>query len=514
MKRAQFIPRSNPRRLSASFLAVALIFAFGTACAGAPTQDAGAPRIGKGDPTPEVKLGTKVKKSYESLPKDMSRVRGEQLQKLHADVDGLLRSCESYLTKHPKGSMRAEVLFIAARVKSLNLQRAMTEEIAQWKRLNGGGSPPPTFIPDTRQRLLAEVLAHLDEAFTFEKDDSVRCDLLKTKGLALWQASRMEEAAKIFRQVIQEFPNDSEADKNHVSLIAALLKAASRASRTGGANYMAVIEESQAFLAANPKSSYAPLVVSYQAKALRESGDIEGALRFWNENDNKVFSQDGRPDLARLIEQLHFDKGFLAFALGDSKQALAHMEKSLALLRDRQARGSITEVGKVYMTRTLRIIRVLKQLDGQQAGELDLEHWIDGQDLDIALERGNVVAILFSPYEWSRVHPFVQSIEAFYQKNWDDGFRAAMVCFAKGERDIPNQMAKVANERIGLGLTFPVGLDVDRDVYGLYDAAVGSSTIIVLDRSGKIAWYKMDPTERDIGVAGKVFERLLAQKSP
>ena len=50
-----------------------------------------------------------------------------------------------------------------------------------------------------------------------------------------------------------------------------------------------------------------------------------------------------------------------------------------------------------------------------------------------------------------------------------------------------------------------LGLDATegKSIYRSYNAMVGSGTIIMVDREGKLAWYKIDPTERD-----KVRKRL------
>ncbi len=52
-------------------------------------------------------------------------------------------------------------------------------------------------------------------------------------------------------------------------------------------------------------------------------------------------------------------------------------------------------------------------------------------------------------------------------------------------------------------------LDPEAPVLARYNVMRGTSTLVVIDRQGKVAWYKMDPTYRDFKLARKVLTRLL-----
>ena len=49
---------------------------------------------------------------------------------------------------------------------------------------------------------------------------------------------------------------------------------------------------------------------------------------------------------------------------------------------------------------------------------------------------------------------------------------------------------------------------------GLSKSELSGGSLVVIDRAGQVAWYKMDPTYRDENLLAGLVERLLAAPAP
>ena len=116
-----------------------------------------------------------------------------------------------------------------------------------------------------------------------------------------------------------------------------------------------------------------------------------------------------------------------------------------------------------------------------------------------------------APYGRARAYPFANELQSMYTEHWDDGLRVAWISFTKGDKDLIEQRRTLGAEARKLALNFPVGMDMDPEAPVLvrYSVARGTPTIVAVDRAGRVAWYKMDPTYRDFLLARQVVTRLL-----
>ena len=486
------------------------------AVAGPP---AGPPALSPG--TPNADDGTRqadlVIDTYNKFPEDMRNLSKEQVLKVHNQVATILTQGQAFLRKYPEHERRAQVLYVVSRVLSLNLQRFILELGKDWKNKHPGTRPPAGYINAKRDEYIENILQMVEEGLLLESNDDGKRDLHKVKGYALFVGGRPGEASIVWRRLLNRFPLDPDLDQTSTSLITSLLRSAESSSRElADADYRIVVDECDSFLGRFPKSSFLPTILNVRGKALTQGGNMNAALSHWDRFQSFLSPTPGsaadKRDYDRVEERVGFNKGFCHYANGDAAKALEVWKQYLKELAQRQAEGRLSQVGQVYRGRTERLVRTLENLQGRPAPLLEVASWVNDQAFKVKDQKGKVTAIFLSPYNTKRSFPFARALAKFHQENWHLGFRATMVCFSKGSRE--GQMQLVAAERQSLGITYPVGMDTtsERVTYKRYNAAVGSATIVVIDRAGNLAWYKMDPTERDIELARKVYERLLADQ--
>ncbi len=168
--------------------------------------------------------------------------------------------------------------------------------------------------------------------------------------------------------------------------------------------------------------------------------------------------------------------------------------------------------------RTKQVVGALELLQGRMAPALDLgDGWLREQSLEPAEERGKVLLLFFAPYGRdgrARGYPFAKELKSMYSEHWDAGLRVAWISFTKGDKDLIEQRRTLGAEARELALNYPVGMDMDpkAPVLVRYSVARGTSTIVAVDRAGRVAWYKMGPTYRDFLLARQVVTRLLREK--
>jgi hypothetical protein len=229
-----------------------------------------------------------------------------------------------------------------------------------------------------------------------------------------------------------------------------------------------------------------------------------------------------RSDFGTNVEQQDFFVGFCRYVLGQAEAARVALEQSRAVLEERTASNTIGQVGRVTLMRTPRLYDAVTQLHGKPAPTIDLEQgmWLNNAAFKVEEERGKVIALFISPYNYGRGDEYAQALQAYLVENWDRGFRAAWIAIPKGNQNPEQQLATIRTEMERLGVTYPVALPISsvspipEKVYKDYNVSVGTQTVVFIDRAGKVAWYHQDPTFRELAVSRLVAERLLAESAP
>ncbi|MGE3166388.1 MAG: hypothetical protein AB7O52_15905 [Planctomycetota bacterium] len=472
----------------------------------------------------------KIIEANRALPEDIRALRGDELTAVQALVDEAIVDGKAVLRDCPTIADRNRVLFSLARLMVLNNQRALTDETLSYEKT--GQKATLEWSIASRNRYFDGILALLGSTTATEGEPDLAGDIDRLRAQCHWFKGAYTEAAQSYRKCIDQHPTDPNPDQTLCALVSSLLKEGNtldRDSKSSKAAYEKTVEQCDKFVERYPRSDLLPHILHMKSKALIGTGHIQQALEHFQKYDAlhrevvagepvrlgarpHVFSTSARSDFELYLDQGDFYIGFLNYVLGNIEETKKYYRRTIDQLQAKKERNQLRPASGVFLNRTIEELDVVERLQGQPAPTLDLgAGWLD-EPLSLANERGNVVVIYFASFENPRYEPFAKILESYYQKNWHDGFRAVWVTWPKGRNDLPDQRTKFRNQRQGIGVTFPAGFDMSDDYTGsrAFKASVGGGSLVAIDRAGRVAWYKIDPTERDLQLATHVFDRLRA----
>lgn len=453
------------------------------------------------------------------IPEDVRKPVGMTLRELQDLTDQTLVRGEKYLLEYPQGEFRSEVIPVLCRLYLMNSSRTFIDSTRLYKERTGT-SPDPAWIKVLRSNYFTRVLGHLEEALASTDEGEIDCKLVRLKADTFWHSQQYSRAIAQYRLLVKSCSSVGDLDVVRCALLNSQLRAHDHAG---------AVSTADSFLANHSDSELLPHVLHLRGKALMEAGRLLDALAWWKSIEDVIhaaakgapvvlggepvpISAKTRADFQRYHEEINFTLGFIEFALGEYRSAEQSFREEKELLLERQSENLITNVGQVYVNRTDRVYDSLVRLAGKPSPPLDLgDGWIADVSLDPIQEQGNVVLLLFAPYENVRYRDVLKKLQELYNAHWHEGLRVAWIALPKGQNDLPGQLAKLTRDASQKGLAFPVGLELDRDYsnYRAYNCAVGGGTLVAIDRSGNFCWYKMDPTFRDDSIISVVARRLL-----
>ena len=468
----------------------------------------------------EQKLADEIISAGARIPKNVRQPKGMTVREIQDLTDQTLAKGERYLAEFQQGAQRDDVIPVLCKLYIMNSSRTFIDSSRLYKERTGS-DPGSQWVSVMRKNYFDRVIGLLDEVVNRTAEgEKVDCHVLRLKADTFWHSQHYAKAITNYKLVLEQCPTIEERDV----ISCALLNSQIRDRDHSGALFTA-----DDFISKHTDSDLLPHVLHLRGKALMESGRMEDALLWWKSIEDVIHSAaTGKPvmlegktvelsakcrsDFQRYHEEINFSLGFISFVLGDYVTAEAHFRDELELLKKRQEDQQITNVGQVYVSRTERVYESLVRFAGKPAPPLDLgDGWIANVSLDPLQERGNVLLLLFAPYNNNRYIPTLENLQKLYTAHWADGLRIAWIAIPKGKSDLPGQMDKLAVQTAGLGLGFPVGFDLHGDYpnYREYNCAVGGGTMVAIDREGQVVWYKMDPTFRDDSIISFVVRRLL-----
>lgn len=433
-------------------------------------------------------------------------------------ADRILELAKEYVSKHPEGERAAELHYQIARFRAMNNQRYVVtrvNELQQELQREVG----PEQIKAIRDEYILAALQELEKAEALSPPLDLKRKIERCRGTLYYFGNYFDAAAEVYAAMVDQYPDDPDVDETLTSLVGAYEKS----RRFADAHRIC-----ERFLASHLRSAYAPHIINYKAKMLtylgrlKEAADyLEGKELFMRRaygglpagEDQIQYPPLIRKDFETYLDRLSFQIAFAKYALGDALGARERLQKSVEDLTEKANRKQLNQVGQVYLDRSRRVLSVVEKLQGRPAPSIAaVDRWLQDR-LDLEAERGNVIALLFFPYDNPRSEEYLQAVQAFLTERWSEGFRAAWIALPKGKRDFDQQLQSVGANVQRLGLTFPTGLATFEEwpptVYREYDIAPGTPTLVMIDRSGRVAWYKMDPTFRDFETSRAVVERLL-----
>lgn len=474
--------------------------------------------------------------AHDSLPENIKSARGEELTRIHELVDQTINKGQAFLRDCPATEpLRPKVLYTVARLMALNNQRSVQALVDHWKSQNTGQKVSVEKINQIRGRYFSRVHSYLDEAKGLQVEPELAGQLDRLRGQSYWFTGEYDKSAEAYYKAILEHPIDDDPDQTLCALISALVKSGTQKSgklEDPSSKFEATLVQCQNFIQRYPRSIYLPHVLHMKMKALIGLGRLEAAIDHLAKYDKMhrqavagspimlggrkhVFPADVRSDFEMYLDQLEFYYGFINYALGNVDKTSKHLGSAIKFLETKNTKNILRPASQVFLTRTHEVFDSIQSLQGKKAPNLafDPSGWISEQ-MEIGEETGNVVALYFSAYGSPRYYTFAKILEEYYQAHWHDGFRALWVTYPKGKTDVPGQRLAVAQQHQQLGLSYPAVMDMsDRcEVSRQLNVSIGGGTLVVLDRKGHVAWYKIDPTERDLKLAHRVFDRLLEQE--
>ncbi|MEE2857685.1 MAG: hypothetical protein VX949_09870 [Planctomycetota bacterium] len=457
------------------------------------------------------------------IPEDVRKPVGMTLRELQDLTDQTLIRGEKYLQDFPEGDSRSQVIPILCRLYLMNSSRTFIDATRLYKERTGT-SPDPSWIKVLRANYFTRILGHLEEALAGIDEGESDCKLVRLKADTFWHSQQYSRAIAQYRLLVERCSSMGDLDVVRCALLNSQLR---------DHDHSGAVSTADSFLANHSDSELLPHVLHLRGKALMEAGRLLDALAWWKSIEDVIhaaatgaavvlggetvpISAKTRADFQRYHEEINFTLGFIEFALGEYRSAEQSFREEKDLLLARQSENLITNVGQVYINRTDRVYDSLVRLAGKPSPPLDLgDGWIANVSLDPIQEQGNVVLLLFAPYENVRYRDVLKKLQELYNAHWHEGLRVAWVAIPKGQNDLPGQMAKLAHDASSKGLAFPVGMELDKDYsnYRAYNCAVGGGTLVAIDRKGNFCWYKMDPTFRDDSIISVVARRLLESDS-
>lgn len=468
----------------------------------------------------EQKLAEEIVTASAKFPKNVRNPKGMTVREVQDLTDQTLARGERYLAEYPEGENRDEVITVLCRLYIMNSNRNFIDSTRLYRERNGT-DPDSRWISVMRENYFKRILSLLEEVVSRTTEgEPVSCKVLRLKADTFWHAQQYPQSIAMYKLLLAQCPSIEEGDV----VTCALLNAQIRDRDHTGA-----LVTADSFLAKYVDSDLLPHVIHLRGKALTESGRMIDALAWWKSMEDFIHdAANGKPvemngeavaltaqcrkDFQRYHEEINFSLGFISFVLGDFTAAAESFRAELDLLTKRQEDQKITNVGQVYISRTEKVYESLIQLAGKQAPSLDLgDGWVSNVSLDPMQEQGNVLLLLFVPYDNSRYVKTLENLQKLYTAHWHEGLRIAWIAIPKGRRDLAKQVDALGTEAASLKIAFPVGLELDEEYpnYRGYNCAVGGGTLVAINRQGEVAWYKMDPTFRDDSIVSYVVRRLL-----
>ncbi len=460
--------------------------------------------------------------AIDRMPEDIREPKGMSISEIQKLTDEILLRGEVYLRRNPAGKSVPKVVPALCRVYLMNCNRHFIDSGRLYKERNGKDAPA-AWTAALKKGYFDRVHALLDDELAkVAEGDDTPCELIRLKADAFWHGQQYPRCINEYKRILDRCPEDEDRDV----VLTALLNAQLRDRDHKGAAATA-----DQFLAAHTDSDLLPHVLRLKAKALQEAGRLQDCLRWWRSIEGVIenaflgdplvigdktveISDRCRKDFQRYYEEVHFAIGFLEFALGNYQAASESFTREMEILTGLINSQAASQVGQIYAKRTERVLESLLRFAGKPAPVLSLgENWVGGVTFDPQQERGNVLLLLFAPYENARYMETLENLQKLYMTHGNDGLRIGWIASTKGKTDRQEQIDRLASQCAQMGLAFPAGIDLESGSpnFGEYNCPVGGATMVAIDRKGNLAWYKLDPTFRDDSIISQVARRLLAE---
>ncbi|MBC8261564.1 MAG: hypothetical protein H8E43_07070 [Planctomycetia bacterium] len=454
------------------------------------------------------------------IPKDVRAPKGMSIVEIQNLTDQILLKGEEYLRDYPKGKNVSEVIPALCRVYLMNSNRHFLDSARVYKE-NRGQSAPALWTTTLKKNYFGRIHDLLNQEFgKTDSEGETPCQLIRLRADTFWHQQKYPQASAQYKLILNNCPEAEERDVVRCALLNAQFK---------DRDHRGATQTADDFLKLNSDSDLLPHVLGLKAKALVQSGRMSESLAWWKSIEGIIenavqgdplvigdktieISDRCRKDFQRYYEELHFSIGYIEFALGNYKAAAESFTREMDLLNDLINSQSISQVGQIYAKRTERVLDTMLRFAGKPTPVVDLgPNWVGSVTFDPKQEQGNVLLLLFAPYENQRYFETLSNLQKLYMTHGNDGLRVAWISNSKGNTPQMEQMDRIAAQCREMGLAFPAGIDLGEGspTFAEYNSPLGGGSIIAVNRKGEFCWYKLDPTFRDDSVISQVARRLL-----
>jgi len=476
--------------------------------AGAPARKSEPPPILQRQTGPSQTAYEEIRKVYDALPEDMSTVKKDELDVLAAKVKLLAEDAQKFETEFASAdpSELAEVRYIHAKALYLLSERYRVDIINKLR--NEGAKDLVEAMQQAMKSYYSQVEGPAEAAFeALPTEHPFRSRALQLVGQASYDARDLDTAMRAYQTFIELYPKYPEIDRIFLALARVYLDLE---------NFdvgIAVAERVQKEF--YEQDSY-PLAGELLWKLYHSKGDLEGMWRYVNMVDmvyplkvgNRNLSQQSRDRIDLSLDFNGFRKGYTLFACGDFAAAIdafkAHTSKM-------DAKSDLNPAAKVYRDRSAEVMKFVVNLAGKPAPkDLQLE-WATDRKLSLADAKGKVLALLFRGVGDARSATLVKPLWEYVSKH--STTEMAVVCYLKHGENVVQQMEALRAELTQLGYDGPAGYDPDlpdKKLFRAFQGNVGSATLFLLDREGKLFWFMQDPRNVDAKFIVSLMERRLA----
>lgn len=450
------------------------------------------------------------------LPRDFRGIKKDRMNIIKVRVIKAIPEAVYFIKAYPKAPELTEVKFYLANLLFLNSSVALKLQADLWEKQHKE-KPPAEIRGAWKEKYFDQIFSLMKPVLPDTKlPDAIMERAVKLQADSLASMHKRKEAAELYMKHLRRWPN-SVFVKTGVQWL----------NIAQNYLYAQMPEPAAKILAEGAIKSkgtlYHPYVMNVYFKALKATGQLEKAKALAIELGKLGKTMAKKPGVDKFTkngfktfsEWSLFRVGYMEFAMGEHEKAKESFRQHIEYIKKLQKDGAaINPATTVYTQRSTDLLNFLQTYVMQPAPELTTK-WAFDRPFKLSDNPMKVIAIMFRGYGpgQRRSHPALVYLQEQYKAHGFDAGPLAVACvnYAKGEQDMPGQIAQVEQEATDLGLTFPVGIEAAKayKAFSEYGVNIGSATLVIIDPLGRIAYYEQDPMPNAFGLFKRVIDSLL-----
>ena len=460
-----------------------------------------------------------VRDAYESIPKNPGSMNAKAADALAQRLITALTVGDKFAASCPQAAEIPQVRFWQAKFLWLLSSRQLDGTTKEVRRIR-----PKDIAAEIARRMrpfYERAGARAQAAVRgLPKDAKNRPEALEISGWAFTKMGEFAKARDCYLQHRKDYPKNASATTVRTALARVYLDLGEFDAGIG------VIEKALQDPDAWDSDSYSHLG-EVLWKLHEQKGDPEGMLAtarkvlkmYQLRLKSSRLSQKARQDLSRYVDVFGFREGYSHFALGQFQKAADTFRKHIAGLDKRREElraqnRDLEPTSSIYRDRSDHCLKFVETLAARPApADLDLgRFWVSEHQPKIATSQGKAIGLVFRGVNDKRSSKFLGPVDKFASKT--DGVELVTISYLKDIKGIDQQLTALKDELFSLEYESAAGFDPDyleKRLFRLYGAFIGSATFIIIDANGHPIWYQQDPRGVDAGLAKELLRRARKQ---